>query len=777
MIMALALTFLTYYFCFPLMKYTNLDDFYVGISIYENFNKQFDIIIFFIYLIFFALFMAFVPNFKKIKLPEFKIKPVSEVFINSFLNISALISICIFIQTFFPVDVFSKHFPIVIFAVFILGIIFKNIRINRFVLQIAMSLGYFILYPPALIRAEEYPILLCLICAFIGITIFSAKRKKGALCVLAFVPLVIFLVGSPYSYFLTEIDDHHVGESFNILWQHHTFGAKYYKDIMLVHGFIDVVPSWIGVHIFSKVSVLCANMGGTLFSNLILGAVYLLMSYLFSYNYGYLFSLLAFRGNSILPCLYFETFLLMIKEKCLKHPFIWLIAYSVIAYALASYWTTFGTAWAVAMLPIALYLFYGLLKQKKYLEIIAILFVNVLILFIFREFFLDFLKMGMPYMHANLFGFGNNFPLKWPELVLYKAVQYVLYPLFIVVFLKELASAEKNKERLLLLYFMLIFPILIINYSFGRIDSRAMLRSVYITYNYLFFLIPYYLFLKKASSETLKNFFGIVLVILIAIKIGGAHRWSIQEPIQPSDSNKIRIENLKSVTNKYGEYLDLTNRGMNYFYLNKKMPMPYSSFYNIITTQQAQEAVKRTPQIVLISSESILHDGVYPSLRVNPIYRKLLLSGKYKFVAEKGNAFLIDENKPANYSQADLYNMDKILAKDDLEKLPEAWAMSFDSLLPRIEEVKLDYTISDGIISLKKPIRGRDVDLIYFEGDAYQMSINGSKSVLKFTSDRQKNLVPFDNFPSWLLNNDIHTITINGSNIHAVKFYKKYSTR
>ncbi len=233
-------------------------------------------------------------------------------------------------------------------------------------------------------------------------------------------------------------------------------------------------------------------------------------------------------------------------------------------------------------------------------------------------------------------------------------------------------------------------------------------------------------------------------------------------------------------------------------YLDKKIPVAYTSFYNSISTEQAEislrNLIKVQPDIILIYYDILIFDSVYPSLRINPIYRWMLLSENYNLIGNfqlSDIFYLMKSNHKVKYSADELKLLDKFLSNNVLYFLPEVWGNSTGTL--PMYEVSPDFTYeikqNKLVLTFKVPQRGRDIDLLYLEPSVklknkqiyYLMKINGSDSKLNFYSNKNGNLlIPIDNFPSWLLNNEITEITILSdkelSDEYNIKFYKrKYS--
>ena len=227
--------------------------------------------------------------------------------------------------------------------------------------------------------------------------------------------------------------------------------------------------------------------------------------------------------------------------------------------------------------------------------------------------------------------------------------------------------------------------------------------------------------------------------------------------------------------------------------LNKKIPIKFISFYNAITTKQSDDItakLKQTPpDIILIDSDSIFHDNIHLSLRLNSLYKYLLQPIKYNVVKDNENTFLIKDDKIKEYTQNDLKILDNIFGFWNLNFLPEVWGNSVKTL--PIKEVIVDnysYIYEDKLeINFPAEISGETFDFIYFEPENktkeirnYYIEINNSNSQIYCRTKRNgKLLVPFDNYPSWIINNSLKRINIYSNKKfkgkYKIKFYKRKS--
>jgi len=470
-----------------------------------------------------------------------------------------------------------------------------------------------------------------------------------------------------------------------------------------------------------------------------------------------------------IPQLYILSFLAFLKA---KKNFLWIILYILFAMYALFFQTTYGSFWLFASLPLAAFI---AIKNKKSIFAIALVF---FILIISRNFIYNFSQEAINYIQSNLYAFGNDFsPIKLHQIFsdFIKLFAFLALPYFIINLFEELRNKDKNTDTIFLYIFAILFVISSISYSLGRIDYIFMRRIRDISLTYLGSLIPF-LFLIK-HDKTLKYFkylSTIAAIYLILTHIGNLKSWFPEE--KPFFNTTETTKEIKIVLDKYSvsqnDFLDL-NHGMNYFIFNKKMPIPYTSFYNVVNSKQNKKISSIEPNVVLLETDLPRFDNVYPSIRINELYRNLILNPQYSTLKTPHNLFLIKHK-----GEKDFQALDNALATDNLYYLPDVWYNSIKTL--PLKPVNLKYTIKNNIIKFYTPVKGENIDLIELNTSnknvKYSISINGSNSFLKFQSKQNSQLLPFDNFPSWLLNPTITKITVDSNKpmeILSVKFYKK----
>jgi hypothetical protein len=243
-------------------------------------------------------------------------------------------------------------------------------------------------------------------------------------------------------------------------------------------------------------------------------------------------------------------------------------------------------------------------------------------------------------------------------------------------------------------------------------------------------------------------------------------------------------------------YLDMTNRGAQYFYFDRVPPSDLSAFYNIITADQQRRAIegmmKRDVAVALIDADNSLLDGLRASLRTPLVYRYLLLHfvpvemGGYGFMVRTDRLARIDAATPDAPTEEALEILDHAFLSPHLYAIPYVWGRSAGALSSRMREVvHVDATQitpqqdtepgSDGTFQITgaKPtvtlnipagqIRGRDAGLLQFEllcknkhpkatvTVRWSSHDDAADGKLTFWARNGVNIVPLDTAPRWLL--------------------------
>jgi hypothetical protein len=190
--------------------------------------------------------------------------------------------------------------------------------------------------------------------------------------------------------------------------------------------------------------------------------------------------------------------------------------------------------------------------------------------------------------------------------------------------------------------------VLTIGYYFGRIDPGYLSRPGLLSSIFLFLIGCY--FFKKFQFQ-MRGALGVSFVSIGLIVLASQYNWRFglielyRYPAQVQE-NPPKIDQLKQVVEKYGigenEYLDLTNKNLNYFLLKKNPPFESGAFFNIVHKDAWARNLKALDKIrfVLVRGDDQWFDGVKPQHRSQELVDFLVHNknfvvggtGKYKFL-------------------------------------------------------------------------------------------------------------------------------------------------
>ena len=701
-----------YKILYSICECTNLTELVVGSTIFENYNKNIDYLIYGIYIaIFFICFLIL----KKV-LPNFEIKDKLKDF----------------------------QFPVR--------------EGNPQILQVLQTLStfmYFLLYPSK--NLTEYPILLFIVLFLIVLAnadiCFKIIFKDKKVSPLAIIPLLLLVFGHSYNFGNINIDDYHFGEKFGTYYLAHFQGFKLFQDINLIHGYNDIFSGFVANKVFGEYTVYSFLLAETLIYNLNLILSLFLGFLIFSKNP------ILITGILVNSFYYFNVYFLIAlgflkKEMLSQKPTFWLQWYIVAVFLITAFWFQVGIFVAVALLPVALYKLYQLLKHK---QMVKILYLVVTYLF-FKMIFKEFISGAYNYhLISDTLSYANGFPVfKWSEVWsnFIKLFALLAVPCFVI----EGIKAYKNKKlQLIFVYaFATLFAIGASVYALTRIDYIMFSRIRYISIAYITILLPFiFMITKSIWLKYTKYIFTILLVVLIALNFNGKWDNSIQgRDFELNKIQKQNIEDMKNFVDKYSSkddyILDLTNRGLNYFYLQRKAPCNMISYFNFTSEKEEDVALEQIkqhpPKIIILKSDNVTHDEIYPMIRINKIM-KWILTNNYKLVQDKGLVYLVKTDKEIKhlYSKKDLQILDEILGNKDLKQLPQSWANNMENVdLKKVSKnVYMDtFKGKMQLVKFEEPITG-----------GFEVKMEGSNFTLRFNTKNAKAvLIPLEIYPSWYLN-------------------------
>ena len=569
-------------------------------------------------------------------------------------------------------------------------------------------------------------------------------------------------------------DPHHYGEKFATYWLHMKYGMKYYIDIMLVHGYLDVLPSFLADKFCEELNFINDQIMVNVFSICLLSLNLLLAIFIFKKRFLTILlasSIICFIwhvnvGVNIYNSVHITTFILvyilLLKNIETRFVLFWNVSFLFISVFIITYQTTIGTACVFASLPLLFAHFKRNLKQDLIFWGISL----VLIGWFFHKSISAYFTISQYYITSNLYSFGNNFPMKF-SIQSFITFTFCLLPILLIPIIVNLALLKKDREITYLSVFLILLMIATLYYSFGRIDSTARLpRLQCIIWSIFGTLFPY--LILKIKQEFI-DLYSILLTLVIYIYSLSNFVIMPRSFVAGLSDNKITAFQLDFINSSVAEtetVLDLTNNGMFYYYVNRKIAIPNTSFFNIVNTKQTEDILEKLklnpPKLVRINNlnaNCYFHDKVKIPERINKIYRWLFLSGLYEQRNIEGVLYLIYNS---NASKILVDDIDTI-GVQYLEYLPDAWGASIKTL-PSVK-ISESFKIDNSKIQVDESITPKEADLLFLDisctpDSDLELKMNDLNSTLKFKTYTNKLLIPIDSYPTWLMSDKIESFEL-----------------
>lgn len=250
-----------------------------------------------------------------------------------------------------------------------------------------------------------------------------------------------------------------------------------------------------------------------------------------------------------------------------------------------------------------------------------------------------------------------------------------------------------------------------------------------------------------------------------------------QEVFSPEQKERLqKIERVLEAALEDDEtYLDLTNRGAQYFYLQRRMlteSVPYTMPHIGQQLHSLERLKEKRPPLVLLAADNILHDGGPLALRCHLLYRFVVLEGYVPFTYQGLTFAVLPERLDRVKSLAELSGDRTLLLKEtigaeDLGLLPVSWGRSFAALaenslaLAAGIELKGEKYIFSPLAGTEAGIlaadySGGETEAVITGYDAFGRPIAHLSTVLR----AGKILVPLDADPGWLLSRHIAALSV-----------------
>lgn len=503
-----------------------------------------------------------------------------------------------------------------------------------------------------------------------------------------FSPIAIFALlfasktGNTF-YPVINTDDYHFGESL-LGWWSYLQGAIPYVDYLPAHGLIDDDMDRFLSSIFYDGSAGSIS-DVTRLTFFILGFVAFISIYLFSGSLALSFIAILLMDVHRMGWFYLIPFICLWFSKSLRNnPDKWLIVwlFSVplvilgvppqgFLLVLSSTVMAAYFAWLQVNSPV---------KGSYFKVFISLIIITLLIvatpLGIMLSAAIRYVLENGP---INQMAWGIPWTLSWNSVSVKHGfvfelirMSWVLIPILCLILVYKNKSDWANKDsQIFPTIVVLVFILLLIPYSMGRIDPGALSRQGIVS------IYTWSILLPIIGSLYLSFKYTTLLTFLIACMCSVLSMQNVSIPLLYASSNQfvntpplidgesfglknigtanvdgahldrlVRLnELLNSKLTSDETYLDLTSRNAQYFYLNRKPVLQVTAPYNMVSLKQQKRAVEKLtlnlPKIALLEGLNIVHDGGGLALRNPYLYRFIVES----YIPSYENGFIIGKRK------------------------------------------------------------------------------------------------------------------------------------
>jgi len=603
-----------------------------------------------------------------------------------------------------------------------------------------------------------------------------------------FVLTFLSATSMPY----VSADDYHYGEKLLPFYMIVKYHIVPYSDYALAHGFVDLIPA-VGSSLFFDGTASTLDEGGR-----ILTALLAIISFLTAYRYvglltAVLLSVLLMGALTIPNGIWYfiaasvSLIIMNIKVERLGVAF---FLVSLIIFLLAP---GQGAVFILAILPLVLYRAWNSKAILVNLKAAGISFVVLALSGLLMPWVLGMMLSAVRYVlengPVNFQAYGVAWHHSWnasqtinSSLAIYEVIRtsWIFAPLFILS-LWLLGCYKGKKEAFAYSFFALVFVLIMHKYSLGRIDPFGLSRLgiVSIASIPLLFLSVYFLNLSKRKNAYLALLFvfwiGLLTPNYLYSPVEQAKRGipnigtltTGEEIGIPKLGNGItnaahinRTLAIKKIADQFLDdnetFVDVTNRGGLYFYLDRRMPIeavPYNQPHSSMQQRSVDKLQKKPPPMALLKADNINHDGRSVSIRTYRIYRWVMdnyipiAMGSFIIGVHKNKLDLFQKRFPnvafSKESEDTMLLWDKVFLLKDLQQLPISWGNSQKTLNDRVSNIKginfaaTGFNDAIAIDSEKYQVTGNDPFIVY---DISQQFISGSGAGIlsfDFSCDRR----------------------------------------
>lgn len=653
--------------------------------------------------------------------------------------------------------------------------------------------------------------------------------------------ILIFLQSGPFNWPSISSDNYHFGEFYLPFWQLRKFGSLPFVDYQPARGLINYIPgffSWL----FAD-----GSFGYIATLSLHVKLLYLLIGFFgirsLTGDLGAflaIFSVYLFDGNMAGGVLVAISVLsLVCKVGLTRSPLTALWAWLAFMFGITLFVVAEGALTTLGTLPLFFYLLIRSFKQQRkalVLSLLLLLVASVVLIMTTRidEMLISLLRYLVEQSSINEIAHG--IPWAYPESIFQRVTagylwQFIRFSwLFLLLpVLYELISVKRivfqNVETTInYLWYLAVFIIiiLVIPRANGRIDIDYLSRPGLVSIGLVMSALPFILFKGRLGSARINT--AILVVSLIFGALGNQEAqvkaaWSVRKaalyaPIEVisaestglsgigsavliSDEQIVRQLSIKKVLDQMlaptETYFNATNNSADYGLQGRRCPVTDCAPYNAPSMDQQERMIQQLEKqgiwLVLLSSESINHDGGPISLRNYWLY-KYLLQNYIPFADTAGNIWMIKEGEEEKLvgteSMIDYKGtLDLLMAAfwdGQLAGLPKSWGISYQSLILKLKNPVNLLTVPfevygldligdnefnkverDACVTMEVPSNPSG-DILYIETDRELVgssmkvfwknnlvpSFNDLNS-FSFDSGTNQYLVPLSSAPSWAL--------------------------
>jgi|GEM_PF-3181165 len=554
-------------------------------------------------------------------------------------------------------------------------------------------------------------------------------------------------------------DDFHMGEIFLPWQQFISFGLKYNVDFISVQGLLGVFYSSIN-HLIFDGTIASFNYSLILLPALLAAGFSIIITKLYGKKravyYILFYTPLIFSPVVSRFYMAFPIILILFNPVFQKYKYKWLLAWIWLSAFHCFYNTTSGTALTLATVPVAVLKLYDMIKsgyfadtfRKKRTLFISIVGGHLILLVLMYPSIVGTIRFLLDNSSSNTQAYGVSFfadfqaaPSWFPQWLsgaarrlVWESVRmggwigtFTIFVALLINFVKIKKTNVNHVNKKLFLFTILIFILLTIPYSFGRIDPQSMSRSGSMTFLCLAGVWPFWIFVKSQMRLKLKYLLiAAVSLGLSSCFITGDYSSYIKNYLHPhtvpanyqlvdgnqigmeavgmifADSNRINEwQTIRSIMNDLlvspdESFADLSNRSLLFAALNRKVLTLYSADYVAANASIQDKVIDKLelsrPPVVLLGP-SIRHDGGPSSLRSYRLYR-WFLQNDYLYYERDHIQFLVRKdrfeqlNLPRLDEQTEFDKLSDIFLTKDMLYVPASWGSSFQNMQNRFQRVE-----------------------------------------------------------------------------------------